>query len=170
MVEASPVGDSKSNGVAERAIQSMEKLITVHKLLIETRISEKLSVGHPLFAWFCADLHNKFQIGSDGTTAYQRLKGKHSSQVMVEFGMAGMFRVCGKVQGSSMGDRWFHGIFLEENILMKENGSVVRAHAIRELQRMLALKDDDVLRGTARSDRNFAKSYARCKKTLGGTG
>ena len=56
---------------------------------------------------------------------------------MVEFGTAVMFRVCGKVQGSSMGERWFHGIFLgkkagtEENIVMRENGSVVRARAIR---------------------------------------
>ena len=98
MLEASPVGDSKSNGVAE-SIQSMEKRIRVHKLSIETRINEKLSVRHPLFAWlveFCADLYNRFQIGSDGKTAHQRLKGKHSSQVMVEFGTAVMFRVCGK--------------------------------------------------------------------------
>ena len=143
MLEASPVGDSKSNGVAERAIQSMEKLLGVHKLSIETRINEKLSVRHPLFAWlveFC--------------TAHQRLNGKHSSQVMVEFGTAVMFRVRGTVQGSSMGERWFHGIFLrkkagaEENIVMRENGSAVRARAIRELQKILTLKDYDVLRGT----------------------
>ena len=51
MIEASPVGDSKSNGVAERAVQSMEKLIRVHKLAIETRIKETLSIRHPLFAW-----------------------------------------------------------------------------------------------------------------------
>ena len=73
--EASPVGDSKSNGVVERAIQTMEKLIRVHKLSVETRINEKLSVSHPLFAWlveFCADLYNMFQIGSEGKTAYQR--------------------------------------------------------------------------------------------------
>ena len=66
MLKASLVGDSKSNGVAERAIQSMEKLIRVHKLSIGTRINEKLSVGHPLFALlveFCADLYNRFQSG-----------------------------------------------------------------------------------------------------------
>ena len=72
MIEASPVGDSKSNGVAERAVQSMEKLTRVHKLAIETRIKEKLSVRHPLYAWlveFCADLYNRFQVGSDGKAA-----------------------------------------------------------------------------------------------------
>ena len=34
MLEVSPVGDSKSNGVAERAIQNMEKLMRVQKLSI----------------------------------------------------------------------------------------------------------------------------------------
>ena len=78
----------------------------------------------------------EFQVGSDGKTAQQRLKGKHSNQVKVEFVTAVMFRVCGKVQGSSMGERWFHGLFLgkkartEENIVMRDNGSVVRARAI----------------------------------------
>ena len=131
---AFPVGYSTSNGVAERTVQSTEKLNRVHKLAIGTRIKEKLSVCHPRFAWlveFCADLYIRFQVGSDGKTAQQRLKGKHSNQVMVEFGTAVLFRVCGKVQGSSMGERWFHGIFLgkkagtEENIVMRENGSVV---------------------------------------------
>ena len=72
MIEASPVGDSKSKGEAERAVQSMEKLIRVHKLAIETRIKEKPSVRHPLFAWLveiCADLYNRLQVGVDGKTA-----------------------------------------------------------------------------------------------------
>ena len=43
---------------------------------------------------FCAELCNRFQIGSDSSTAFQRLKGKHPSQVMVEFGRAVMLRVC----------------------------------------------------------------------------
>ena len=109
----------------------MEKLIRSLKISIETRINEKLSVRHP-----------------------RRLKGKHSSQVVVKFGTAVLFSVSGKVQGSTKGARWFHGIFLgkqartEENIVMRENGSVVRACAIKELQKMLALKDYDVLRGT----------------------
>ena len=52
---------------------------------------------------------------------------------MVEFGTAVMFRVSGKVQGSSIGQHWFHGIFLgkkagtEENLVIEENGIVVRA-------------------------------------------
>ena len=96
---------------------------------------------------------------------------------MVEFGTAVMFRVCGKVQGSSMGERWFHGIFLgkkagtEENIVMRENGSVVRARAIRELQKIITLKDYDVLRGTPHDPigtlRGVTRDVGRPSEALG---
>ena len=49
MLEAFPVGDSKSNGVAERAIQSMEKLVRVHKLSMENLgHREALRQSHPV--------------------------------------------------------------------------------------------------------------------------
>ena len=73
---------------------------------------------------------------------------------MVEFGTAVMLREFGKVQGSSMGELWFHDIFLgqkagtKNNFWMRETGSVVRARAIREHQKILILKECDVLRGT----------------------
>ena len=93
----------------------MEMLVRVHRLTFETRINEKLFFSHPLFEWlveFCADLYNRLHIGFDGKTAHHRLQGKHSIQMMVEFGTTVMFRVCGKVQVFSMSERWFHGIFL----------------------------------------------------------
>ena len=97
---------------------------------------------------------------------------------MVEFGAAVRFRVCGKVQGSSMGERWFNGIFLgkkagtEENIEMRENGSVVRARAIREFYKVLTLKDYDELRRTTPDPVGTLRGVARdaakmiLKKTL----
>ena len=48
--ESSPVGDSRANGVAERAVQAL--------------------VEH------AADLLSKYQVGDDGRTSYERLKGK----------------------------------------------------------------------------------------------
>ncbi len=38
----SGVGDSKGNGLAERAVQSIEEMVRVHKLVVEARIKEKL--------------------------------------------------------------------------------------------------------------------------------
>ena len=68
-VDQSPVGDSQGNGVAERALRAMEKLIRIHKLAFERKVTCKLSVTHALFPWlveFCADIYNRFQIVSDG--------------------------------------------------------------------------------------------------------
>ena len=51
----------------------------VLKLDLEHRLTTRLEVTHPVFAWLvehAVDLHNKFLVGSDGKTAYERLKGK----------------------------------------------------------------------------------------------
>ena len=74
----SGVGDSKRNGLAERAVQSLEEMIRVHKLSFESRLKTKLPCAHPLMAWLvehCADVLNRYNIGVDGRTPYQRLKG-----------------------------------------------------------------------------------------------
>ena len=65
---------------------------------------------HALFTWLvehAADVLNRFVVGADGKTAVQRLKGKSCEKYVLEFGAAAMFRVCGKVEGSLMTERWF---------------------------------------------------------------
>ena len=69
-----------------------------------------------------------------------------------------------------MGERWFHGTFLGKKAGTRESGSVVRARAIRDLHKVLTLKDYDVLRGTSHDPiRSLRESVARCRKTYGGT-
>ena len=155
-VDQSPVGDSQGNGVAERAVQTIEKLIRIHKLAFERKVKCKLSVTHALFPWlveFCADLYNRFQIGSDGKTAMQRLRGRRCNQPFFEFAAPVLFRVCGKVQGSVMTERWFSGVFLgkkpgtDEYIVMRDTGQVVRARAVKEMAKKMTLDDYAVLVG-----------------------
>ena len=55
-------------------------------------------------AWLvehAADVLSKYQVGDDGRTAYERLKGKKSQQETVEFGEKVHFRYNfeGKVEG-----------------------------------------------------------------------
>ena len=156
ILEQSPVGDSRANGMVERAIQSVGKLLRVHKLAIENKIGQKLFVKHALFAWLVehvADVLNRFVVSADGKTAVQRLKGKSCEQHTLEFGSSCMFRVVGKVEGSLMAERWFSGIWLgkkmgtEEHLVMKEDGAVVRARAVREVEGKKTLEDYDVLTG-----------------------
>ena len=71
--------DSPSNGVVERAIQEVEKLVRVLKLALGHRVSGKISVNHPILAWLvqhAAVLLNKLSVGRDGRTSYERLRGK----------------------------------------------------------------------------------------------
>ena len=116
-LEQSPVGDSAGNGVAERAVQTVEKLLRTHKLALETRLGTKISVKHPIFAWLVehvADVFNRFAVGSDGKAAVQRLKGKTAENYTHEFATHVMFWVVGKVDGGSYGREVFYGIMAGE--------------------------------------------------------
>ena len=156
-LEHSPVGDSQANGVAERAVHTIEKLLRVHKLALEDRLGEPVPVQHPLVEWLvehAADVYNRAVVGTDGKTAVQRLKGKPCAGFMVPFGAAVMFRVCGKVEGGNLAERWHTGRWVgkrlgtEEHFIMQADGRVVRARAVREMEETLSLADFDVLVST----------------------
>ena len=89
LLENSPVGDSRSNGAAERAVQAVQEQVRVLRHGLEQRLGAKVSTHHPVMAWLvmhAADLISKFQVGSDGKTAYERLKGKPYKGEAVEYG------------------------------------------------------------------------------------
>ena len=126
MIEESPARDSKSNGVAERAIQSMEKLIrqVCDRNANSGKSLRPSSAVCMVGEEFCADLHNRCHVGSDGETAHQRLKGKHSNQAVMEFGTSVMCKVCvEKYKDLFMGERLFHGIFLGKKAGTRKNTS-----------------------------------------------
>jgi len=141
ILEESPVGDSKGNGFAERAVQQVEEMLRVHKLALETRVGQRVSVTHPAFAWLVehvADVINKSLVMKDGTTAYERAKGRKHHGEMLEFATPVMHRVAGKVQGGVMTERWHEGLWLgksfstNEHVVSMEDGRVVRARTVRE--------------------------------------
>ena len=153
----SGVGDSKGNGLAERAVQSVEEMIRVHKLALETRIGAKLPCVHPMMAWLVehsADVLNRYNMGKDGRTPYQRLKGRKFVGNMLEFCSPVMFRVSGKVAGGIMQARWMPGIWVgkklhsDEHLVMKEDGIVVRSRAVREMTKDITINDLDILKST----------------------
>ena len=56
--ENSHKGESKSNGMIENAVKSLEGMIRTVKDHIETKMKEKLAQDSPMFAWIlphCAD-------------------------------------------------------------------------------------------------------------------
>ena len=79
--EASPKGESKSNGEVERAVQSVHGLARTLKDFLEQQSEITLESPSPLLAWLveqCSNLFFHSHMGEphDGHTAFMRLKGK----------------------------------------------------------------------------------------------
>ena len=87
--EESPVGSSQSNGHAERAAQSVEGQVRVLKDALETRLGCKVQADSDILAWlveYASVLLNRYCVSHDGLTPYERLKGKKSKLIGLEFG------------------------------------------------------------------------------------
>ena len=72
ILETPPRSDSKANGEAENAVQSVEHMIRTLMIDLEERCGEKLSVDEAFFAWLvehACDLINRFKVRAGGETA-----------------------------------------------------------------------------------------------------
>ena len=102
IIEASKKYDSQSNGIAERGVQTVEGQVRTLLVALDGRLKGKVSVFHRVVTWLvehAADLINKFAVGADGKTAYERVKGKGYRGEVVEFGRKVMYRVPCKPEG-----------------------------------------------------------------------
>ena len=78
IIETSPAGSSKSNGIVLRAIQSVQGMIRAIRSAIEETWEVKIDVTHSLWPWIVEEAGiplTRFEVGRDGKTAYKRLKG-----------------------------------------------------------------------------------------------
>jgi hypothetical protein len=60
----------------ENAVKIRQGQLRTVKHFVEARVGKSIEPGSALFTWlipFCADILNKFRIGSDGRTAYERI-------------------------------------------------------------------------------------------------
>ena len=148
IVHSAP-GDSQGNGFIERGVRSVEEMARVLKLDLEHRLTTRLEVTHPVFAWLvehAVDLHNKFLVGSDGKTVYERLKGKKYRGEVLPFASPVMLRVSEKVQGGVMSERWYEGMWLgkrfhtEEHLVARAtDGVVVRPRSVQSLPNAISM-------------------------------
>ena len=89
----SPVGESQSNGVAERQVQAVEDLIRTTRGALMHRLQCHMVATHPLCQWLvlhAARVMRRYVIGRDGRTASQRLHGRRASNKAVESGEKGV--------------------------------------------------------------------------------
>ena len=114
--EVSPVGSSSSNGIVERAIQSIEEQVRVLASALENRWEREIPVKHAIWPWlteYSGLLLNRCNVGSDGKTAYERNKGKAAHFSDHEFGELVLWkRRAMKGPLGKLSSTWSKGIYL----------------------------------------------------------
>lgn len=67
----------------------MSEQVRVVRQGLEGRLGIKVRSSHPVAAWMvehAADVISKYEVGADGCTGYERMKGKPCSHEIVDFG------------------------------------------------------------------------------------
>ena len=117
ILENSPVGDSRANGAAERAVQALAEQVRVLRRGLEQRLGLRLSGKHPVTAWLvehAADVLSKYQVGDDGKTGYERWKGKPYRGEEIEFGEKIHYRenIKARPKQNKLEVRWGEGYYM----------------------------------------------------------
>lgn len=85
----SAVGESQSNGLAERGVQLVEELLRTYKIALEDRMQQTLSAQHHVFlrlAEHVGSVYNKYETDKEGEAAYERMHGVPAEERSIEFG------------------------------------------------------------------------------------
>ena len=79
VTEESPVGEHQSNGLVERAIQTISGQVKTMKISMEERHKGKIDQEHHIWPWvmmYAGMLINICHVHEDGRTAYEKKKGR----------------------------------------------------------------------------------------------
>jgi hypothetical protein len=117
MVEQVPVRSKGSNGVVERAVQTVEQYFRTLKSQHDDRYGVKIDTKHPILAWMCEYrmcLLNRLEVSKDGKTAYERCKGKKVKVFGFEFAEKVLWKLRPQAAHyEKMNARWGYGLFWE---------------------------------------------------------
>ena len=100
----------------ERGVQSVEGQVRVLEGALEGRWGIRIGARHMVLPWvieYAAHLLNRFEVGHDGKTAYERCKGKQAKSMGIEFGEGVLWRR--KPAGGAAGKLtvlWNEGVYL----------------------------------------------------------
>ena len=144
IVEEAPKKSKGSNGVVERAVQTMEQLLRTLKSAFDERMGVRIDAKHPVLTWMCeysGYLVNRLEVSADGKTAYERCKGKQAQVMGLEFGEKVLWKYavsCQKME--KINARWGYGLFVgvrtksnEIIVIDRETGSVRTVRTVRRV-------------------------------------
>ena len=115
IVEKTPKGESQSNGVSENTVLQIQGHIRTIKDGLEEIYQQKVAGAHPSMPWLVchsAGVKNKLQVGEDGKTSYEGVRGKPFRGEWVEFGECVWFLKPRSRGAKGLMGRWSEGIWL----------------------------------------------------------
>jgi hypothetical protein len=133
--ELVPKGSKGSNGVVERAVQSVEQVLRTMKSALDERMGVKIDIKHPINTWLCefaGYMMNRMEVASDGKTPYERIKGKKAEVLGLEFGEKVLWKYHVGKKMEKLNARWGHGIFV--GVRAKSNELMVIDEETQELK------------------------------------
>ena len=89
VVDKPPKYESQSSGIAEEVGKTIREFVLILKDVIETKAKMKINGNMALAPWmmrWAAMNVSRFQVGTDGMTAYERRRGRKCRVPMVCFG------------------------------------------------------------------------------------
>ena len=116
IIEHSPVHSSQSNGIVERGVQAVQGMVRTLRSAVEDRWGVQLDVGHAVWPWlveYAGYLLTRCEVGHDGKTPYERLKGKKARLQGMEFGEGILWKR--RREGGPLGKltcMWEDGVYL----------------------------------------------------------
>lgn len=135
--EASPVGESQANGEVEGAVRMIKAQVRTMRLSLQSRYNREIKEDHNVIPWLVPEAAasiNRYQVGADGKTRRERLKGKKWIREVAEFAECIFYKELKRKGKSSWEERWKEGIWLgirEESgeILVGTKQGVVKARS-----------------------------------------
>ena len=111
--EHSHPGESASNGLSERSVQTFEDQFRTFKIALEANLGHHLPNDHPVLPWLVEHtsyILNKYMLGTDGFTSMGRLHGKEIRERICEFGEVVLWYIPIRLRGK-LDVRWRYGFF-----------------------------------------------------------
>ena len=142
----SPLRTSKSNGAMEDAVKMWQGQLRPVKHDVESRLGKRIEPRSALFTWLmpcCADILDKFRVGSDGRTAYERITSHTCKVAQIGFAEIVDFKVeTDKKNIHKMDSEFGVGVFLgyawrSTEHLVASNGIIFKTELFDDVLTML---------------------------------
>ena len=125
----------------ERAVQEVEGALRAGYISLQERIGRRLDARERIVAFlpeYVVYLLNRLRVGKDGKTAYERVRGKKTSVVGLEFGEKVFYKIQAGAKLQKIEPRWKEGIFVgvrrrSNELLISRPEGVLALRSVRRL-------------------------------------